>query len=309
MKGHIIFLYIVCIISICILLIYNSIYKNKTIYLVWRNLINKSNSNGFGDKLRSAIATYQFSRENNIRFVLDGTDDICGKFLKNITTYDYFLIKNKKVEHIECPNNSESCDFGSKINKKLNKSSVIFISTNKCPNNDDCISYKKNILSNDDKLFAKYICEPRNFLKEEIENKLKTLPKNYGIQHFRFNDSVFDNDIDVNDSKFISFYNILESTYKPTDVLLSNSLNFKRYAKNKLNIKTVDCDGKLCKIEHIGKSTDYESVKSSFIEFYIISKAKYIKTKSDYDWVSNFIKWPSLIYDVPLEIHKNVSYS
>ena len=81
-------------------------------------------------------------------------------------------------------------------------------------------------------------------------------------------------------------------------------LNFKKYAKYKLNIKTVDCDGKLCKIEHIGKSTDYESVKSSFIEFYIISKAKYIKTISDYDWVSNFIKWPSLIYDVPLEIHK-----
>jgi len=283
---------------------YSNIYRNKTIYLVWKNLIDKSKSNGFGDKIRSAIATYQFCRENNVRFVLDGTDDICGKFLKNITTNEYPLIKNKKVEHIECPNNSKSCNFEYKINKKLDKTSVIFISTNKCPNNDDCISYKKNILSRDDKLFARYICEPRDFLKKEVETKIKTLPRDYGIQHFRFNDTVFENDIDENNSTFISFFNILESTYKPTDVLLSNSLNFKRYAKYKLNIKTVDCDGKLCKIEHIGKSTDYESVKSSFIEFYIISKAKYIKTISDYDWVSNFIKWPSLIYDVPLEIHK-----
>lgn len=283
---------------------YNSIYRNKTIYLVWKNLIDKSKSNGFGDKIRSAIATYQFCRENNVRFVLDGTDDICGKFLKNITTNEYPLIKNKKVEHIECPNNSKSCNFEYKINKKLDKTSVIFISTNKCPNNDDCISYKKNILSRDDKLFARYICEPRVFLKEEVITKIKTLPRDYGIQHFRFNDTVFEKDIDENNSTFISFFNILESTYKPTDVLLSNSLNFKRYAKYKLNIKTVDCDGELCKIEHIGKSTDYESVKSSFIEFYIISKAKYIKTISDYDWVSNFIKWPSLIYDVPLEIHK-----
>ena len=300
MKYNI-FISIVCIFIIFILLKYDN--KNKTIYLVWNNLISTARSNGFGDKIRSAIATYQFCRENNIRFVLDGTDDICGYFLKNITTYEYLIIMNNKIQHIECPNNSTSCNFEYKINKMLDKTSKIFISTNKCPNNDDCISYKKNILSHDDKIFARYICEPRDFLKNTVENKIKKLPKKYGIQHFRFNDKVFKNDIDENNSTFIKFFNILESTYNPSDVLLSNSLNFKKYAKNKLNIKTVDCDGKLCKIEHIGKSTDYESVKSSFIEFYIISKAKYIKTISEYDWVSNFIKWSSLIYDVPLEIH------
>jgi hypothetical protein len=87
-------------------------------------------------------------------------------------------------------------------------------------------------------------------------------------------------------------------------VLLSNSTNFKQYAKDMLNIKTVECNGGECKVEHIGQSDNYESVKSSFIEFYIISTAKYVKTLSTYGWVSNFIKWPSLIYDIPLEVHK-----
>ena len=85
---------------------------------------------------------------------------------------------------------------------------------------------------------------------------------------------------------------------RPTDVLMSNSQNFKDYAKHMLEIHTIDAPGK---IGHIGNSTDYESVKFSFIEFYIITTAAYVKTTSSYDWVSNFIKWPCLVYDVPLE--------
>ena len=70
-----------------------------------------------------------------------------------------------------------------------------------------------------------------------------------------------------------------------------------------LGIKTVDCDNELCKVGHIGSSDNYEDIKSTFIEFYVIANVKYGKTISSYAWVSNFVKWPALIYDVPLEIH------
>ena len=78
-------------------------------------------------------------------------------------------------------------------------------------------------------------------------------------------------------------------------------MNFKKYAKEKLNIKTIDCGNDLCEVAHIGQAAKGEdSVKNSFIEFYVITKAKYINTHSTYDWVSNFVVWPSNIYDIPL---------
>jgi hypothetical protein len=279
-----------------------SFQSNKTIYLVWRNYIQGVKTNGFGDKLRSAIATYQYCKEKNIRFIIDGTDDICSEFLKNIKSNEYDMIKDQKLVIIDCPNYSMPCNFEDRINDVLEKNDNVFIYTNKCPK-DDCASQEPNLLSEEEKEFAKYICEPMEFLKKEIDEKIKKLPENYGIQHFRFNDVVFSKDIDENDPYFIQYFDILQKNYKPTDVLLSNSNNFKKYAKNKLNITTVDCDDLLCKVEHIGNSSNYESVKNSFIEFFIVTKSKYIKSISCYDWVSNFIKWPAIIYNIPLEVY------
>jgi hypothetical protein len=223
-----------------------------------------------------------------------------------VKSEEYPIIKDKPLLHIDChPHDSPPCNFSQRVHSVLNKKDDVFLYTNKCPNNDDCVSYNKDLLNDiDDKEFIKYICEPIDSLKEEVGEKKSRLPHNYGIQHFRFSDDVFKKDITENDTIFIKYFQILESSYTPTDVLLSNSTNFKRYAKTMLNIKTVECNGDECKVGHIGHSDNYESVKSSFIEFYIISGAKYVKTLSTYGWVSNFIKWPSLIYDIPLEVHK-----
>ncbi|NBO71326.1 hypothetical protein EBV26_12730 [bacterium] len=291
------------IVILCVVYYINNSY-NKTVYLVWNNLVKGAPiSNGFGDKLRAAIATYQYCKDNNFRFVLDATDDICGKFLKNVKSKEYNHIRGKKIIHIDCPNGPEHCDFETLVASELKARDDVFIYTNKCPKNDDCVSYKKGILTSADKEFAKHICEPMDFLKKEVDETIQTLTKNYGIQHFRFKDSVFKEDIDENDPTFIKFFNILKETHKSTDVLLSNSTNFKEYAKKQLNIKTIECNGKPCKMSHIGKTSDVESAKVGFIEFYVISKAKYVNTVSKYEWVSNFVKWPCLIYDVPLEEH------
>ena len=289
---------------VCVIIAVYYMRRTKTVYLVWRNLRPGTKSNGFGDKIRSAISTYQYCIDNNIRMVVDGTEDICGKFLKHVKSNEFHTIKDKEVNHIECPNSAEFCGFEDKLNKMLQTNDSVYISTNKCPKNDDCISFKPNILSKADKEFAKYLCEPQDFLKVEVEKTIQSLPANYGIQHFRFSDKVFDKDIDEHDPTFMDFFNILRNNYKRTDILLSNSTNFKRYAKQMLNIKTIDCDGEFCKVGHIGISQDPESVKTSFIEFYVITRAKYVRTTSKYDWVSNFIKWPCLVYDVPLIEHK-----
>jgi hypothetical protein len=267
--------------------IYEGNENKKTIYLVWRNKRGET-GHGFGDKLRGAIFMKQYCDKNNINLVLDATDDVAGDFLKNVKSNEYDIIKTKELLYVD----SEKDDKIEKLNNAVEKTDELFMYTNFFPLDN---------LSNNDKAFAKKILEPMDYFAQEIETKMVNLPKNYGIQHFRFPDKVFENDYDENNSLFKKYFNILKSNYKETDCLLTNSLNFKEYAKQKLNIKTIECGEEACKVQHIGKNTDYNSVKNSFIEFFIATRSKYIKTHSTYDWTSGFVDWPSKIFDIPLE--------
>jgi len=270
----------------------------KKLYLVW----DSKSDGGFGDKLRGAIAAYQLCKKNNYEFILDGTDNTCGHFLKNIKSESIDIIRTQQPVNImyDAPNKN-FLYLETRVRELMSKSDSIFIDTNLCPANDNCISYKANILTDDEKLFARRVCEPTDELGAEVDQKIKSLPENYGIQHFRFKDDVFSNDINISNPIFMKCFNILKKKYKPTDVLLSNSNNFKQYAKENLHITTVECNDTLCKVEHIGLSNDYDSLKNSFVEFFVVTRAKYIISKSQYPWVSGFIKWPALIYDIPLE--------
>jgi len=306
-KMKIVFFIFILLFILILYLIYNNLFyknkienfSNKKIYLIWRNL-KESMSWGLGDKVRSSIAVFQYCKRKNIELILDGTDDISSKFLKNIKSNEYDYIKDKDV--IDIPH---TWNFEETVESNLEKNDEIFITTNKCPDNDDCSTYKKNIFSDDEKNFAKYICEPLDFLKIEIDEIIKELPKNYGIQHFRFDDNVFLADIEINNDIFIEFFNILKKNYKETYVLLSNLTNYKNFEKDNLNIKIIKYKSDNQNVSHTGNShgndNEYESVKNSFIDFFILTKAKYIKTNSSYGWMSNFVKWPALIYDIDIE--------
>ena len=262
-----------------------------SIYLVWRNKIKDSGTtHGFGDKLRGALFLYQYCNEKNINLKIDATDDICSDFLKNVVSTDYDKIKNQKIINVS----DKSIEIVKEtIQNNLLDVSSICVYTTHWPNDLN--------LTEDDKNFAKFICEPKNDIKDEVNEKIKVLPNEFGIQHFRFNDNVFKTDVDSTDKIFKKFFELLKKSYKKTDVLFTNSNNFKKYAKEQLEIKTVDCNDRLCKIEHIGESIDKESVKNSFIEFRILSKAKYIKSYTSYNWQSNFVHWPVKIYDIPFD--------
>jgi hypothetical protein len=71
--------------------------SDKTVYLVWKNLkmqnLNANEEqlhrNGFGDKIRGALALHQFCVANKIPIIVDATEDICGRFLKNVKYNDF----------------------------------------------------------------------------------------------------------------------------------------------------------------------------------------------------------------------------
>lgn len=269
----------------------NSIdFQKKTIYLIWRNKIRSSGTTyGFGDKLRGAIFLYQYCKKNKICLKIDGTDDMCGDYLVNVISPDYLDIKDKHI--MLFPINATNEQIEETITKELEKNNQIYIFSNSIPGE----------LTSDDKEFAKAICEPQDILIKEIEDKLKDLPENFGVQHFRFNDKAFNEDIKPDNDLFKKYFQMLKSSFKPTDVLFTNSNNFKNYAIEKLGIQIVSCNGKPCPVQHIGESTQKESVKNSFVEFFILTRAKYIKSYSCYNWPSGFVYWPAKIYDIPFE--------
>jgi hypothetical protein len=261
----------------------------KTICLVWRNKIQNDTHPGFGDKLRGAICLYQYCKKKNINLKIDANHDVCGDFLKNVTLTNENITKDTPLVNNDNISNEEMYKT---LDKELINKNIIYVFSNAIPNEN---------LDEDDKEFAKFICEPNPSLQKEVNAKIKNLPKHYGIQHFRFDDKVFKKDVDSNDKLFKKYFELLKNSYKSTDVLFTNSNNFKKYAIEQLGIQTIDCNGKICNVSHIGYSNNKESVKNSFIEFFIVQKSNYIKTHSCYPWASNFVKWPALIYDIPLE--------
>ena len=265
----------------------------KTIYLVWRNKVdNNKTYEGFGDKLRGCIALYQYCKKNKINLKIDATDDICGDFLKNVTSPDYNTIKDKELIYIFNTNE----ELHNIVQKELSDKDTIYVYT---------INIANEMFEPDDYEFAKFFCEPKESIAMEVDKKLKELPEKFGIKHFRFIDmhpNVNMQDINFNDKIFQSGFDILKSNYKTTDVLFTTSNNFKEYAKQQLNIKTIECENDSCKLgysAHIGYGKDYEVIKNTFIEFFIISHASYVESYNCYIKESGFVKWPCKIYNIP----------
>jgi hypothetical protein len=267
----------------------------KTLYLVWRNKTDQRTNDGIGYKIFGAIFAYQLCKENNINFKIDATDDICSNFLKNVSSDEHDKIKNQELFIFKY---NDEIDPYSVIKQKLANTDKIYVYISK---------YPKYQLTEEDKVFAKFLLQPKPELQTEFERKISTLPENYGIKQFRYNDAIFSMDIEFNDGFYNKFLNSLEENYATTDVILSNSKIVKQYMKMvyfekyKTKINVIMCGNQICNVQHIGQSTDIELVKNSFIEFYIACNAKYIKSYTSYDTPCNFVYLPSLLYNIPFE--------
>ena len=266
----------------------------KTLCLVWRNMRGRAEYHGFGDKIRGAIYCYRFCNQNGYKFKFDATEDLASNVLKNVESDESDKIREKYVHVLY-----DDIDFGKVVKELFMKNDTVYIFTNRYISTE-------NILP-DEKKFIKKLLEPTHDFEKIVNAKLNALPDNYGIQHFRFDDSVFEKDVNQSDKIFKKYDKILSDTYKKTDVLFTNSTNFKKHAIKKYGIATVMCGKDVCEVGHVGLQRIFdEKTKNTFIEFFVLCKAKYINSYSSYGWISNFVNWPAKIYDIPLNGEYNV---
>ena len=264
----------------------------KTIYLIWRNMSpipgNDATHAGFGDKVRGAIALYQYCRTNKVNLKIDIHEDTSQYFLK------LPIIKSTyKVDELHDFRTNDINSLTIKLDELMTENTTIYCTCNGFPTK----------MTEEDKSFAKHLLELTPSFQKEIDAIVEGLPTGYGIKHYRFKDDIFDKDgLDISNERFARCFNHLKKTYKETDVLMTNSSSLKKYAMEKLKIKTIECNSSAeeCKISHIGMNPDYKSSKFSYIEFFCICRASYIHTYSEYEWVSGFVQWSANTFDIPI---------
>ena len=129
-------------------------------------------------------------------------------------------------------------------------------------------------------------------MKSFLDNCLSKFPINYTIQHYRLGDNILVHGIV--DCNFENIYYKLWTNYEDTDILVSDSSRFKSFTKKRWGITMLDVD-----VGHIGYHKDFDKLKNTMLDFYIVSKCKKIKSYSVYGG-SHFVKMLSACYDIPL---------
>ena len=273
----------------------------KTVIFVWSHHFNIKKEHlekynylketnfffGLGDLIRATIKLYFLSKKMNFHLIVDIQLHPISSFLKiEKHKYSNLVLLNKNNIDYVCYGAVE--DY---INSKEDNS-ISFLFTN------DFFEYD---ITEDIKRFIKKILQPTNIFQNYINNKLKKIKKKpFQILHYRLNDDEFLNKKVNNDKKFKQLFDELVKIKEEKDVLISDTKSFKDYVfLNDVNIMMFDIN--IC---HLGLSSDKDLIRDTLFEFFLITYSSKIKTYCKIHQMSGFVKWISLIYDIPISVLK-----
>lgn len=233
------------------------------------------NDPGFGDNIRGLISILQIQKLLKFELKVDFSHHVFGNFFQhlpidaNFKQYNLFIYSDLKYN----PNDTKMLtDF-------LSNESDIIISTNIRPMEE---------IDEDIKLFLKNLFELKPEINEYLQEKISMLPKDYHLFHYRLGDDVLVNKKKVNNDEYLQHF---ETHKKENAVVISDSLSFKEMVVNK------DAFVFLNSPTHTNSN---EKNIDTLVDFFLLMNAKTINCYSIYDWISNFVFWSSIIYDIPL---------
>ena len=226
----------------------------KTIIQVWaHSYYNKkpdkyNNFFGIGDILRGTLNLYLYCREKNYNFVVD-------IHLHNLSNY---IIEKNYLYRDLIEKNKDNIPFieGSQIEKYINNSNEenIYFFTN--------LNKEVKDLDEESRNFMKNLLKPNENFNFYLDKNLITISK-FNILHFRLGDNELVRN-NINNKEFEKYFNVLNNIkYSENDILISDSISFKKFIKNKnIKIRILDTIP-----VHIGIKND---LKDTLLEFFFI---------------------------------------
>lgn len=258
----------------------------KTIIQVWTHkCVNHIQNNvdgfwGIGDILRGTIKLYQLCKKYNYKYIVDIRLHSISNFLNQMENpHAQLILDNGNNIEFVYPGDVENY-----INIR-DTCEIIYFFTN-----DFC---DESIIDEDTKIFVQNLLLPNIDFESYLNTKINNIPyEYYNIIHFRLGDNEL---VRGNNDNLNKYLNIFLNNKINNDILMSDSLTLKNEIKKITNTFTFDINP-----VHIGYSKNIDSFKNTLVDFFIMKKAKEIKTYSIYSWISGFTYWIGKIYDIPL---------
>lgn len=260
----------------------------KTVIQVYTNKvcnINYDENNietywGFGDVLRGIINLHTLSLKYNFDLIIDIQHHPISKYLK-FEKHKYFDMVTQNKDNIFLVR--KTLDF---LSQNEDKDVILLLSIESVSNEN---------ITKDTKDFIKKFLTPNEEFEKYIKSKKKIMPFfHYNILHFRLGDDLELNKIKKN-SKFSHLLPLIKKYNEKNDILISDSNKFKKFVSIYHKIFFFNS-----KIVHMGIVDNDTELQDTLLEFFLLSSADRIKTYNVYGWVSNFVLWVSIIYDIPL---------
>jgi hypothetical protein len=268
----------------------------KTAVLVWKTSFtnapqtSRDNFWGLGDMLRGVIGVYKLSKKYNFDLIVDKSLHPLSMLLKSDPhRYSTYIKNNQDSIGLCMPYEVESLLYENLINNPKNDCACFY-------SNMPLESYDGEI-TDELRRFIDYVFRPIPSFEAYMNQMIKELAlDSYTILHYRMGDDEMVRK-QCNYAVYENAYQHLIQTYKSTDIVMSDSAEFKALIRKK-NVQIRVLDTKIC---HVGLECSYEALRDTLFEFNLLRGAKFIRSYSRYSWVSGFVYAAHKIYNIPLE--------
>lgn len=260
----------------------------KTVIMVWTPTYHQ----GLGDVLRGTIFLHQMSVKHGFKFIVDIQLHPISQHLI-IRAHEHMEYVRENANKIQIMDQFTPL-FHPIYTASLSNPEPLLICTNAyCDDNIsmECKQFMKTLLTPNER-FTNYMHE---------QNALDNVLAPCSILHIRLSDDEF-SELEINADSISTMNDAMQIVMvhaEPSDILMSNSFRLKQHLKSE-NVNVTTFNTRPVHFRNVSTFDEADSFKETLYEFFILTKASKIKTHSVYEWISGFVKFAGLIYDVQL---------
>lgn len=261
------------------------------------------NATGFGDFIRGCYYLLDFCDRNGKELVISINHPI-SMFLEatqptveNNDTIPFFTYNNCQTHYVDNIKNIRT-RTGDDVDDRFVKYLSQIVATNRVyvytivyPSHDIGERHKERI---------RKLLQPNPQMNQIINNCLSRLGLvDYNVVHVRSGDKYIRGTQIINDDSYIARLEQEINKMEPPILLIADNKQVKKILGERNNgLFTV-----FNEITHFGEGfkQDYESVKNTLLDFYLMSRAKRIVSLTCYEHGSGFSQWCATTYNIPYQ--------